>query len=182
MKKVLITLTLLGLVFSTTGCLGRIVKEDWEGVQQGKGRFDLLTPDPGSLGEYTQFEIGTFTDDTNGGAPTAFFTDLPEAFQLIATAEEIPNNPSGKKLVIDGVVIYYETAAITGQVFGPFEEVVTRVEYKDASTGTVIARGTAVGRSGATTSQGPRTKAGGLSKALVNFIKDHYPEDQLVDD
>jgi hypothetical protein len=182
MKKTLISLTLLSLIVLAPGCLGRIVKEGWEGLEQGKGRFDLLTPDPGSLDAYTQFEIGTFNDDTNGGTPAQFFTDLPEAFQLIATDEGLPNDATGKKLVINGVVIYYEEAAITGQVFGPFEEVVARVEYVDAVTGQVVARGTAVGRTGATTSQGPRTKAGGLSKGLIKFITEHYPESQLVDD
>jgi hypothetical protein len=182
MKKTLITLSLLSLVFSSTGCLGRIIKEGWEGLEQGKGRFDIQSVDPGSLADYSQFEIGTFSDDTNGTAPTQFFADLPEAFRLIAAAEGLPQHPGGKKLVIDGVVIYYESAAITGQVFGPFEEVVARVEYKDGSTGKVIARGTAVGRTGATTAQGPRTKAGGLSKGLIKFIIDHYPESQLVDD
>ena len=176
MKKTLATLTLVGLLLSSGGCLGRIVGEAWEGTTGGSGRSQIVDPVSGSLDGYTNFEMERFTDKTHGNVPAAFWTMLPEAFDKLAYADGLPQQAGGKTVIIRGSVIYYETGVLTDQVFGPLEEAVAYVELIDKETGRSLGKITAVGRTTKTIPMGPETKAGGLSKTIIKWINASYPE------
>jgi hypothetical protein len=176
MKKFIVPAVLLFAVMTSGGCLGRIIGEAWGGVEQGAGRFDPVNDVTTSLDSYRNFEIGEFTDDTAGSVPPQFWTDLPVCFETLAAEKGLPDDPAGPTAVIRGTVIYYETADLMSQAFGPYEEVVARVELVDQATGRVLGTATAVGRTKSTSSQGARTKANGLSKGIIMWIMEHYSE------
>jgi hypothetical protein len=176
MKKILLPCLLLAMVMTSGGCLGRMIGEAWGGIEQGAGRFDPVNDVTISLDNYTDFEIGEFKDDTAGSVPPEFWTYLPTVFEVLAADQGLRDDPSGPTAVINGTVIYYETADLMSQAFGPYEEVVARVEIVDKATGRVLGTATAVGRTKSTTSQGPETKAKGLSKGIIMWINSHYSE------
>jgi prophage DNA circulation protein len=62
------------------------------------------------------------------------------------------------------------------QVFGPFEEVVARVELVDKASGTVLGVANCIGRSNTSVNKGVNKKAEGLSKAIAIWIGRSYPK------
>ncbi len=175
MKRIVLPALVLAMLL-TGGCLGRAIGETWGALEGGSGRFDPVNDVTISLDKYTDFEIGNFTDDTAGSVPAEFWAVLPILFEDLAAEKGLRNDPSGPTAVINGTVIYYESASLTSQAFGPLEEVVARIEIVDKSTGHVLGTATAVGRTTASSVQGPRSKANGLSKGIIEWILSHYSE------
>ncbi len=66
--------------------------------------------------------------------------------------------------------------ALMLKCFGPFEEVVARVELVNKDDGKVIGQGVAVSRSEKSVNLGSEKKAQGLAKALVKWASDYYPK------
>ena len=170
-------IALLGLIAislaSVGGCLTRAAKE---AILSPKG-FSV----PTELGAtkqniYSKVEIENFTN-------TGIITMPANMNQLlrIALAEQIAKlkpkkailDPGAARvLLVRGQYLYYEEAGgILDQAFGPFEEIIALVELVDQPSGKVAARGYCVGRTGTTRLQGPRRKAEGLAKAIIDFIR-----------
>jgi len=163
---------------ATGGCI-RAAKEGLGVAIGAKGSYRLV---PGSaelgtegLANYTNFELRSLTDATEGLAPRELWGYLPSEFQKELDSKKLPRQARGKTLLARGKVIYYEDSSMAGNIFGPLEEVVARVEFVDKATGRVLAEALCVGRTGETVNRGIQKKAEGLAKAIVRWIHDHYP-------
>ena len=173
---ILIPLVLVG------GCTGRIIKESLGTVTGPKGAEFALrdvssqSPDV-SLEEYTEFRMEPFRDDFGGKVPTRLIERLPAAFARELAERKIRSHEGGKTLIIRGRIIHFELAtAKTSHLFGPFEEVVARVELVDGSSGEVLGVANCVGRSGESVNQGVDKKTQGLASGIAGWIADHYPK------
>ena len=180
MRKLAMGLVVTALLSMGSGCVGRAVSEAMGKVTGAKGITIVIDPVSQrsrdiALVEYTRFELGTFTDEF-GKTPPALLPLLKDRFERQLAAKKIPNT-SGKTLLIRGKIIHYEDATrAVSQVFGPFEEVVARVELVDKSSGKVLGVANCIGRSRETVNQGVEKKADGLAEAIVSWIAAHYPK------
>ncbi len=184
-RRLTLAVCVLALPILLGGCLSRLAKEGLGAWQQGAGRATPLQPvalgsNPYPLGAYQRFEIAPFPDKTDGQAPMELFELLPGTFLTELTKKGIPNALSGKTLLVRGEVFYYETAPLTGQIFGPLEEAVARVELVDKASGQVLGVANCVGRSSSSSAMGVKTKANGLAKAIVDWIDKLYPKEQKI--
>lgn len=180
MRRIAVCVALLACVVMTTGCVSRAIKE---GVGVAMGAKGVTVPirdisggeSAPSLGKYTRFVVEPFGDQTAGGVPSVVKSMLPTQVAAMLAEKKIPNQSGGKTLTIRGTYIYYEDANnTTDQVFGPFEELLARVQLMDG--GTMVGEAYCVGRSTESVNKGPEKKAQGLAKAIVNWIDKHYPE------
>ena len=167
------------------GCTGTIIREGAGAVTGAKGTFSPIqplsdNPEARPLGSYQRFEIGTFTDEMGGLVPPQILSDLPVKFQEYLLKEKVPNQPTGRTLVLKGKVLHYEGATTLGKVVGPIEEVVARVEMVDKESGTVLAVANCVGRTKTRVNLGIDKKTEGLAKALASWISERYPEEQKI--
>ena len=125
--------------------------------------------------QYARFVVEPFKDATGIGVPQVIKSTLATHVAVQLAEKKIPTASSGKTLPIRGTYIYYEDANnTTDQLFGPFEEVIARVQLVDGST--VIGEATCVGRSTESVNKGADKKAQGLAKAIVGWIDKRYPE------
>lgn len=129
-----------------------------------------------ALEAYKRFELGEVKNMTGKFMPPAFMTYLPAQFNAQLAKSDLPKEASGKSLVFRVTIIHYEAAGTVDNVFGPFEEVVARVELVDKDGGQVIGQGVAVSRSEKSVNLGPEKKAQGLAKALIKWASDYYPK------
>jgi len=176
-KNVILLLVVTVALLFANGCTSRIIGEALGHVHGSYRPVKPLAaaPEAKTLGEYTMFKLGRFVDDTGGHLPDGFGAQLKLAFDEQIAAKELPNY-AGKALIIKGRVLYYEKAGMFGQIFGPLEEVVARIELIDEASGESLGTANVVGRTKATRVQGPETKAKGLAKGIVKWLSDHYPE------
>ncbi len=174
MKK-LVTFCVAFIVIASIvpGC-SRVVKEG-VGVALGAKGVSLPTQDVGSLAGYNSFEIGSFTDSF-GKTPRQVVDYLPAALDTALLDKRIPNTRGGKTLLIKGTFLHYETAGMTGQAFGPLEEVVAQVKLIDKASGRVLGVSNCVGRTKESVNMGVQKKAEGLANAIVKWIDSKYPE------
>lgn len=183
MKTTKLALVLLaaGMVLSG-GCMSRAIKE---GVSVATGPKGFYAEDPSMgaessrpLGKYESIEVGRIGSDfrSTPGQLTGMI-----ATQLRERLSEAGFNLDGPAptLVVQGTVIYYEKAGISGQLFGPFEEAVCDVQLVDKSTGQTVGNAICIGRSTTTAMQGVDKKAEGVAKGITEWIKDRYPEAKL---
>jgi len=182
MMKLMRLIVVVGLaMLACQGCASRAIKEAIE--FGGKGSFAMVAPGPGersvSLAGYTRFELEDLKDDSGGHAPAEFFYELPAAFTQALVDARIPDR-SGRTLVVKGRVLYYESANLMGQVFGPHEEVVARVFLVDKESGRTICEANCVGRTKTTRNQGPRQKAVGLARGIAKLISENFPESEKL--
>ena len=180
-RKMCLAAVVIWLVSAGGGC-SRLAKEALGGVSGGKGSFTVLRDASGgampeSLAAYGRFQLLQLSDGVNRAAVRA-----NRSFEKELAKKKIPNAASRKLLLVRGKIIHYEAAGLSGQLFGPLEEVVARIEFVDGDTGEVIAEVNCVGRTKSTTSQGVATKAQGLAKAIVGYIDQRYPQDQRLSD
>lgn len=182
--------TFLGLALAvsvfSTGCIGRAVKEGLGAATGPKGYYAQLEPASWSkkgsaLSEYTHFEMDPITDSFANKVPRRLLNLLPEEFNKQLARRKIPNVPSGKTLLVRGHVFHYEAEGTMGELFGPFEEVIARVELVDKASGKVLAVANCIGRTNETVNRGVDAKAGGLAKAIVNWIASQYPKSEMED-
>ncbi|MDY7010611.1 MAG: hypothetical protein SVV80_07650 [Planctomycetota bacterium] len=177
-RRTVLIILLSGFMVFTGGCISRIAKEGLGGVTGGKGSFAVLQPVSATLGVYERFELTQLADDMNGMAPSELFSALPGEFAKALDEEKIPNASSGRTLLIQGKILHYENASMSGHAFGPLEEVVARIELVDKDAGKVIGVANCVGRTKESVNTGVSKKTEGLARAIVKWIKEHYPEDQ----
>lgn len=161
----------------TSGCASRIFKETTE--FGGRGSYTLVKPTSAglsayTLADYTDFELTRLGDKTGGQTPPQVFAIMPMAFEKALAKANLPRS-GGKTLLIRGDVWYYEKAGLFGQMFGPFEEALARVEFVDKASGRVIGEANIVGRTKTTRNQGPEQKGRGLARGIVKLIDDHFP-------
>ena len=180
-RHLLLAATVLGLVLLGQGCF-RAIGEGYAAVEGASGIVRVVQPVPAAqskpLGQYTQFEVQPFGDDTALGVPEEVNYLMPLNLQADLVKDNIPiSDTSGKKLLIRGRYVYYEEAAkiSVDQVFGPFEEVIARVQLVDGESGTVLGEAYCIGRSNNTSAMGAKDKAGGLAKAIAKWINEMYP-------
>lgn len=180
MKRFAVCLLLLACVSMSTGCIGRAVKEGLGIFGGAKGFASVRTPisaDPEArpLGVYTRFVVEPFDEDADTAVPQVIKDTLADNVAKVLADKKIPNEASGRTLTIRGKYIYYEAATkATSQLFGPFEEVVARVQLMDGRT--VVGEATCVGRSTESVNQGPEKKSQGLAKGIVDWIDKNYPK------
>jgi hypothetical protein len=174
LRKVL-WLSVLLSVLTTTGCM-RAVSEAYTAYTGPKGIVSVIQPVRGSLGDYTSFEMATFDDRSAGQVPRQLPALLPRDFARSLAEEGIPNS-GGRTLLVRGQIVYYEDSErVMDQVFGPFEEVVARVELVDKASGSVLGVANCVGRSNTSVNKGVPEKAEGLAKAIASWIARNYPK------
>ena len=183
------TLALVSLALATAlvapGC-STAIKEGAGLALGAKGTYLSTRPlaaaqESRPLGAYRRFELGTITDDIGGKAPAALLGHLPEAFAEQIRSKKLPNDPTGKTLVLRGRIIHYESSDMLGIATGPLEEVIVRAEMVDKETGAVLAEANCICRTTARVNVGVKSKAQGLAKAIVGWIDNRYPKDQRVD-
>lgn len=180
MKRLAVCLSLLAALAMTTGCMGRMIKEGAGAALGAKGFAVVSKPVPGgedakSLGVYTYFVVEQFGDASPPpGVPAEVKTLLAQHVAERLIDKKIPNQPGGKTLTIRGTYIYYEAANnTTDQLFGPFEEVIARVQLMDGNT--MVGEATCVGRTTESINKGTSKKSQGLAKAIVDWIDKNYP-------
>ncbi|MBS3733819.1 MAG: hypothetical protein KGY99_02725 [Phycisphaerae bacterium] len=178
MRQAMILALVAGLL--VTGGCGTGIREGVGLVRGAKGVHAVIDPMPDAaarpLGQYTRFELGEFTDDFGGRTPRELFRLLPGAFASQIADAELPNDASGKTLLIRGRVLHYESQDLFGMIKGDAEEVVARVELVDKASGRVLATGNCVGRTTNRVNKGVGKKADGLAKAIVTWLQSRYPE------
>lgn len=128
------------------------------------------------LGAYTRFELGAFEDGMGGKVPSDLYHNLKIEFEKQLSDSDLPNRPDGKTLVIRGRIVHYESEGLVGIVMGPLEEVVARTELYDPAADRVLGTANCIGRTKGRFNTGVKTKAEGLAKAIIGWIKSRYPE------
>lgn len=172
------TVAVLAIPMILGGCFGRLGGEG-EGAQGRASVIQAVSEDPKSktLGAYQHFELAPLIDSTQGLCPPDFVRNLGDPFARQLKDARIPDLGSGKTLLIRGVILHYEVANMsTDQAFGPYEEVLARVELVDRDSGRVIGIANCVGRTKTTTGMGMQKKTEGLAKAIVGWIEQNYPD------
>ena len=172
-----LALAVAAALLLTSGCASRIFKETTE--FGGKGSYMLVKPTSAGLSvnafaDYTDFELTRLGDKTGGQTPPQVFSIMPMAFDEALAKANLPST-GGKTLLIRGDVWYYEKAGLFGQVFGPHEEALARIEFVDKASGRVLGEANIVGRTNTTRNQGPEEKGRGLARGIVKLIDRHFP-------
>ncbi len=172
----MIALLSLACLLPAQGCIGRAISEGVGVVTGAKGSYMALqpvapTPKSTALVEYTVFELSRFDVDAGLQIPVAFTDAFPHKFRHELIRQKFPAAEGNKTLVIRGRIMHYESAGMMGQLFGPFEEVVTRVELVDKTSGRVLGVANCIGRSQESVNKGPEDKAEGLAKGIVSWIR-----------
>jgi hypothetical protein len=173
----ILTILLAGAVLVSVGCLSRFAKEAVSGASGEYSEVQSMGPKSAQpLGVYRDIEVGKVTDDFGGRTPKVLLAKLPTEIRSFLREKKLPMGRSGKTLMIDVRVFYYEQAGAMGQVFGPLEEVVSEVKLVDKDTGKVIGEAICVGRTTTTKTQGVDHKVEGLAKAITKWIDERYPK------
>jgi len=172
MKRTLIPV-LIAIALVSAGCAGRIAKEV---VLPAKGLSVPISPATVKPVKFAKVEVADFT---NTG-----ITTMPPNMNALLRAEVAlriakldpdksilsPGTPG--VLLVRGRYLYYEEASgAMAQLLGPFEEIIALVELVDKSTNKVLATGYCVGRTNTLMTQGPKDKAEGLAKAIIELIR-----------
>ena len=182
-----VCLLLAGMVvFSCGGCT-TLAKEGIGVARGAKGVYAPIQPVAAAtgtrpLGQYKRFELGEFTDDFGGKVPSDLMSHARSAFPEELANKKLPNEPSGKTLLIRGKFLHYEDSGTLGMVTGPLEEVVARVELVDKDSGQVLGTGNCIGRTTNRVNMGVAKKGQGLAKAIVSWIDARYPEEGRVEE
>jgi hypothetical protein len=179
MRAILLAAMLSGAGLSG-GCF-TAAKEGYGVVTGPKGVYSQIQPLAATarstvLAPYSRFELGEFNDGFAGKTPLTLFAHLPGQFRHQLAERRLPNNSTGKTLLVRGTVIYYEgVGGKADVVLGEIEEVIARVELVDVSSGAVLGTAICVGRSTDRVNIGVEKKADGLAKAITAWIAANYP-------
>ncbi|MCP4378050.1 MAG: hypothetical protein GY794_17985 [bacterium] len=173
MKRLVLLGLTAGLLMSTGGCISRAAKE---ALLSPKGFTVPIKMVAANQNMYSKVQFQAFG---NSGITTmpADMNEVLHASLVAQVAELDPEDAildptANRTVLVRGQYLYYEEAGgILDQAFGPFEEIIAMVELVDQPTGKVIAKGYCVGRTGTTRLQGPRRKAEGMSKAIIELIE-----------
>jgi len=173
-NKSLLIFTVVLAAALAPGCISRAIKEGASVAIGAKGVLAEVQQ-PASLGAYTRFELGEFTDGMGGQIPKDLWTHLPQKFAQQLAEEKLTGLSGGKTLVLRGTILHYEGEGLTGLIFGDFEEVIARVEMVDQASGAVLGTANCIGRTTTTARKGVENKADGLAKALASWIAKNSP-------
>jgi hypothetical protein len=174
---------LAGALLFEQGCMGRILSE---GAERGLGPTGIALPtgprwpedDSQYLALYKNFEVGPLRNEF-AGTPILFTQYFPGKLRDQMFSKGLPMGQRGKTLVIDVDIMAYQSASsLFHKVLGPTEEVVARVTLKDKASGQVVGMAICIGRTYQTVGLGPKWKAWGLARAIVDqWIDDYYPKE-----
>ena len=140
------------------------------------GTYNELTAPAQPLGMYANVEVGSFSNAFSGETPPKLLADLPGRIVDFLKQAEVPTGQRGKTLVVEGQIIYYETAGSTGGSLSAFEEAVAEVRLLDQETGEVVATAHCIGRSSTFVSQGVDEKTSRLAQSIAAWVAEHYPK------
>jgi hypothetical protein len=177
----LLMVGLVGLALLSQGCM-RAATESLQFARGGQGAYFQEKPlsatpkDHTTLASYQRFELGTFKNMSGSFMPPDFPSLLTAKFNEHLAGSKLPKGTSGKTLVFNVTLVYYEKASTVENVFGPLEEAVATVELAAKDSGNVLATGAVVGRSTQSVGLGPEYKADGMAKALLKWASDYYPK------
>jgi hypothetical protein len=181
-NKTLSILMVLAMV-GAQGCMGRIINE---GIEKGLGPTPKLMPlepkwpavDPKFLASYKNFELALPIKSEFPDTPKEFMDCLPKAFSDQVAGKGLPTDKNGKTLRVDVTVLAYQAVASYNQALGPTEEVVARIELTDKESSKLVGKAICIGRTYQSVGLGPKWKAWGLCRAIVNqWIDPYYPKE-----
>ena len=172
MKSRIVLAVVVACVAASTGCTTAL-KEGVGVIRGPKGIAAPVQPVQRDLGGYTTFQIGAIEDPYNQ-LPAGFMDQVRVDFQNQISDSKLPSG-SGKRLMLRGVVLYYESSDTLGMAFGPLEEVIVRTEMVDVDSGTVLGAANCIGRTTERVNLGASKKAEGLAKAFVDWILKNHP-------
>jgi hypothetical protein len=173
MKRIALLGLVVTLMMSVGGCLTRAAKE----VFLSPSGFSVPTAMSGSQqNSYSKVQFQNFTNTGIATMPADMNqiqkSVLNEKIAALKPKKAILDPTAKRTILVRGQYIYYEEAGgILGQAFGPFEEIIALVELVDETSKKVIARGYCVGRTNTSKLQGPKRKAEGLAKAIIELIR-----------
>ncbi len=179
-RRAMLVAALAVLTLAGNGCTSRAIKE---GVGAVTGPQAVVVPitqvanaESRPLGAYTRFTLEPFKD-ASGIVPQRVNDALAAKLLPELKSKGLPNDPSGKELVVRGTYVFYQSASgVAAEVSGPFEEVIARVQLVDGASGKALGEAFCIGRTTQTVNQGPEDKAEGLSKAIADWVDDLYPQ------
>ncbi len=169
-------IALLGLIAISLTSVGGCMRAAKEAFLTPKG-FSVPTKPAGSQkNSYSKVQFEGFTNVGIITMPSdmnqVLQITLAERIASLKPKKAILDPRAARVLLVRGQYIYYEEAgSLLGQAFGPFEEIIALVELVDQPSGKVVARGYCVGRTKTTKLQGPKHKAEGLAKGIIDFIR-----------
>jgi hypothetical protein len=181
-RSLILAAVLAGALSMGQGCVGRLVSE---GVEKGLGPTGIALPigprwpqgDSQYLAMYRNFEVGPLRCEF-GDTPAAFTEYFPGKLRDQMFSKGLPMGQRGKTLLIDVDILAYQSASSYHKALGPVEEVVARVTLKDKASGRVIGTAICIGRTYQSVGLGPKWKAWGLARAIVDkWIDDYYPKE-----
>ena len=146
------------------------------------GTYVEMTAPSQTLGVYSNVEVGSFSDAFVGQTPDQLLVLLPDRIIAYLNQAEVPTSRSGKTIVIEGTIIYYEAAGSSGGALSAFEEAVAEVHLLDKDTGQTIATAHCIGRSTTFMSKGAEEKADRLGRSIAAWVAEHYPKRPDVED
>ena len=183
MKHISGLLCLSFLVLATgQGCVGRLIDE---GIEKGLGPTAKVLPldpqwpakDQAYLENYKNFEIGPIKTEFPA-VPQEFMEYLPGRLSEQLASKGLPMDQNAKTLVIQITILAYQPVSSYSKALGPTEEVVARVELVDKANGKLVGKAICIGRTYQSVGLGPKWKAWGLCRAIVNhWIDEYYPKE-----
>lgn len=182
MKRLAVVI-LLTVAMVAPGCVGRLIDE---GIEKGLGptaKLLLLPPawpekDPQLLAAYRNFELAMPIQSEFPATPKEFVDYLPQAFADQVAGKGLPMEKGGKTLLINVTILAYQPVSSYNKALGPTEEVVARVELVDKASGKALGKAICIGRTYQSVGLGPKWKAWGLCRAIVNeWIDPYYPKE-----
>lgn len=173
MKRIALLSLIAVSLTTTSGCITRAAKE---AILSPSGSSVPIKMAAAEQNSYSKVQVENFT---NVGITTMpanmnqlLQTTLAEKIAALKPKKAILDPSAARVLLVRGRYIYYEEAGgILDQAFGPFEEIIALVELVDQPSGKVAAKGYCVGRTGTTRLQGPKRKAEGLAKGIIDLIR-----------
>ncbi len=181
--KGLLIFAVLSFAAMTTGCVSRAISEGTEKALGPTGYVLPMDPkwpaeDHAFLAAYKNFELAAPIQSEFPDLSQRFIEYFPGKLkeQLVGRGLSVGN--PGKTLLIKVNVLAYQGVSSYHKALGPTEEVVARVELVDKDGGNVVGKAICIGRTYQSVGLGPKWKAWGLSRAIVNsWIDKYYPKE-----
>lgn len=157
-----------------------------EGMEKTLGPTGIVSPmdprwpekDQMYLASYRNFELEQPIKSQFPDTPAEFMHYFPIKLNEQLAGKSLPTDRNGKTLLIDVDILGYQSVSSYQKAWGPTEEVVARVTLKDKASGKIVGRAICFGRTYQSVGLGPKWKAWGLARAIVNgWIDKYYPKE-----
>jgi len=181
MKRFSVMLAFVCAVAMTQGC-SRAISEGIEKVLGPTGKILPMEPkwpekDSTYLAAYQNIELAPLKSEFPD-TPAQFMSYFPMKFGEQLASKGLPAGRGGKTLLVHVDIVAYQPVSSYNKALGPTEEVVARVELIDKDSGKLIGKAMAIGRTYQSVGLGPKWKAWGLARAIVNeWINGYYPKE-----